>query len=339
MAKFINEWDTNQFEAHIHKFVGRAVKVENIEIAGYGNMNFTYRLTLGDQSTLIVKQSPPYCARFADIPAPEDRILSEFKYYELAASDRFLARHSPELLGLDAENKIAYISDLGVATDFSYLYEQKIKLPPETCKKLVQYLASLHKLEITPDVSFENLAMRKLNHEYIFHLPYLTDNEAINLDDITPGLSDVASAIMEDTALRAAAKQLGKLYFKNTRTLLHGDYYPMSWIETPSGLFVIDPEFGFLGLPEIDLGVFLAHMVMSDNFELAYKTINKIYGPYDSELAARFCAAEVIRRVTYVSQLPLINSLSFKEKLLTVSADVMKTGDMEIYENNFYNVI
>jgi 5-methylthioribose kinase len=67
---------------------------------------------------------------------------------------------------------------------------------------------------------------------------------------------------MNDQELKTAAEKLGKLYFESTRTLIHGDYYPISWIETNKGLFVIDPEFGFLGLPEIDVGIFLAQILL-----------------------------------------------------------------------------
>lgn len=333
MTQYINQWMMSDFENHINQVLGRTVTVVKVEIAGDGNMNFTFRLTFDDQDTVIIKQSPPYCARFPDIPAPERRILSEFKYYELSAMDDFLTAHSPGLLGLDEELRIAYISDLGVATDFEYLYAQQKKLDKDTCQNLVRYLVSLHSLIIPDDIEFDNFAMRELNHAYIFQLPYLADDDAIDLDTVTDGLQEIAKPYKNDDELRQAAKELGELYFKKSRTLIHGDYYPMSWIETDKGLFVIDPEFGFLGLAEIDLGVFLAHMVLSNNFEVAMSSINELYGDYDSSLVAKFCAVEVFRRITYVSQLPLINSLEFKAELLSKAAEALKTGDISIYEN------
>ncbi|MBT5186494.1 MAG: phosphotransferase [Kordiimonadaceae bacterium] len=333
MDNFINQWTPSDFNDHIDKIIGKKVNVKSIEIAGDGNMNFTYRLRFEDQGSIIVKQSPPFCARFPDIPAPEARIISEFKYYELATKNDYLSDHSPALLGLDKANRIAYISDLGSATDFEYLYGQDKKLDKVTCQKLINYLISLHNLNIPESVSFDNLDMRKLNHEYIFHLPFLADNFAIDLDTVTNGLEKVARPYKIDPDLKKAAKELGELYFQKTRILIHGDYYPMSWIETNKGLFIIDPEFAFMGLPEIDLGVFLAHMVMSNNFALAYNTINEVYGDYDVSLMAKFCAVEVIRRITYVSQLPLLNSLSFKSELLSISVTVLKTGKIDLYEN------
>ena len=338
MLKLINQWSTRDFENHIDDILGKSFTVEKIEIAGDGNMNFTYRLVLKNNPSLIVKQSPSFCARFPDIPAPDKRILSEMRYYELANKDEYIARHSPEILGLDEKNRIAYISDLGTATDFEYLYAQKTAIDPDACSKLVKYLATLHNLTMPEEVEFNNFAMRELNHDYIFNLPFLPDDGAINLDEITPGLKEVVDEYKIDAELRNAAIKLGKLYFQKDKTLIHGDYYPMSWINTENGLFIIDPEFGFMGLPEIDLGFFLAHMLLSNNFEIALRSVKETYGPCDFELVAKFCAVEVIRRITYVSQLPILNSLSFKEELLSKSAMVLKTGEMEIYENSNYNI-
>ena len=329
---YINQWTAAEFEKHLKEFADADQAITKIEIAGDGNMNFTLRLKFADGSSIIAKQSPPFCARFPDIPAPEDRIFSEIRYYQLLEKDAFLTEHSPALLGMDHENNIAYISDLGQATDFEYLYAQDKKLDQVTCEKLLGYLVKLHSLEIPPSLEFKNLEMRNLNHEYIFDLPFREGERAIDLDKITDGLAEVADNILSDQSLRKAAKELGQLYYENASTLIHGDYYPMSWIKTEKGLFIIDPEFGFLGLPEIDIGFFLAHMLLSDNFKIAYNTVLKQYDSFDEMLVTKFCAVEVIRRITYVSQLPIINNLSFKSQLLAASAEALKTGKMEVYE-------
>ncbi|MDG1857451.1 MAG: phosphotransferase, partial [Emcibacteraceae bacterium] len=311
MSRYIDQWSNNDFEKHIQVTLDLDVSVVDVSIAGDGNMNFTFRIITENNGTLIIKQSPPFCVRFPDIPAPEARIISEFKYYDLASKDRYLLDHSPTLLGLDEKLKIAYMSDLGTTTDFEYLYAQEEALTPEVCKKLIAYLKGLHDLKISDEVEFDNIGMRDLNHDYIFKLPFILGDEAINLDDVTPGLQEIANGYKDDPEIKAAALELGKLYYQKSRTLIHGDYYPMSWINTKNGLYIIDPEFGFLGLPEIDLGVFLAHMLLSGNFPMALDVLKKNYGHCNMELVAKFCAVEVIRRITYVSQLPILNSLSF----------------------------
>lgn len=216
-------------------------------------------------------------------------------------------------MGIGRDKKIAYISDLEQATDFEFLYSQQKKLDPKICEKIILYMAKPHSLAIPKETNFENLKMRELNHAYIFDLAFKSGERPIDLDLITDGLAKTVDFLMNDQELKTAAEKLGKLYFESTRTLIHGDYYPISWIETNKGLFVIDPEFGFLGLPEIDVGIFLAQMLLSDNFEMAYDLVGKKYGLYNDELVAKFCVVEVIRRISHIAQLPIENSLFFKK--------------------------
>ena len=42
---------------------------------------------------------------------------------------------------------------------------------------------------------------------------------------------------------------------QNGDTLLHGDYYPGSWMRVRERLYIIDPEFSFAGPKEFDLGI------------------------------------------------------------------------------------
>ena len=68
----------------------------------------------------------------------------------------------------------------------------------------------------------------------------------------------------QDTPLKNAAIQLGKRYLSEGTSLLHGDYYPGSWLKTKTGLRIIDPEFCFFGPKEYDLGVLRAHLKMAE---------------------------------------------------------------------------
>ena len=53
-------------------------------------------------------------------------------------------------------------------------------------------------------------------------------------------------------------------------SLIHGDLFPGSLLQTGSGeLRVIDPEFCFCGDPEFDIGVFYAHLLLSEHGEEA----------------------------------------------------------------------
>ncbi len=127
---------------------------------------------------------------------------------------------------------------------------------------------ALHRLPVT-DVEaapFANPAMQALNHAYIFALP-MTFDPAVGdrLDDLTPGLGRVAATLVADQAYRDAVIGLGEHYLHAPpRALVHGDYFPGSWLSRDGAVVVIDPEFCFAGAPEFDYGVMAAHLLLAD---------------------------------------------------------------------------
>ncbi|TFG71242.1 MAG: hypothetical protein E4H26_12695 [Flavobacteriales bacterium] len=63
--------------------------------------------------------------------------------------------------------------------------------------------------------------------------------------------------------MKSAVRTIGQKYLSPGETLLHGDYYPGSWMTVGDQFYVIDPEFGFVGFAEFDLGVMVAHLIMA----------------------------------------------------------------------------
>lgn len=339
--KYINNWSIKEVESHLNKTLNKEIEVARFFIAGEGNMNFTYRVITTQGDSFIMKQSPPFCAKFPSIPAPASRILSEIKYYDIVRTNEDLAHYSPKIHGFDEEKLILYMSDLGEGNDFETLYNfQTNKLDSSARVKLVSYLRKLHNIDTDClDVNrfglFENKSMRELNSDYIFKLPFDPSDTAIDLNSTTPGLHEVALSFKENSEVRAIAQKLSESYWKDTKTLLHGDYYPRSWLTTTKGLFIIDPEFAYYGIPEFDLSVYLAHMSMCNDFNLNYMEVKNTYGEFDEELLSKLIAVEIFRRIIYVSQLPLYNSLKFKKELLDRSKEALLTGRI----NSFFGEI
>ena len=72
---------------------------------------------------------------------------------------------------------------------------------------------------------------------------------------------------------------------------------------------MIDPEFGFKGAAEFDVGVLTAHLTMCGYPQPAITAILENYTAptgFDHKLAAGFAGMEVIRRIFGVAQLPLV---------------------------------
>jgi len=286
--------------------------------AGEGNMNRTVRITT-DRRSLILKQSLPYCAKFPEILAPIERIETEVGFYSIARRNAALAAVMPRILGFAPKDHLACIEDLGEGSDLLSLYAGDSLLPGEL-ETLCSLAHALHSMPITQDESraLENRAMRILNHEHIFDLPLRPEN-GLDLDSITDGLQAVAEEAKRDDRFVKGVSGFGLLYLNSTGpSLLHGDYYPGSFLRTTRGLAIIDPEFAFPGPPEFDLSVLVAHMIFAGGD--AAQTVDRVLACYgesvDTSLLKGFAAAELMRRTLGVSQLPLRLGLEAKRALI-----------------------
>ncbi len=289
-------------------------RVLTAEPAGESNMNLVLRIGT-NQRSLILKQSKSYVRKYPQIPAPIERIAVEHRFLELIGSNHFLASLAPKVIQFDGEQHLLISEDLGKGTDFSGVYSGKKSLKPDQIQSLIQFLNELHGLKVSefPD----NLALRKLNHAHIFQLPFLEEN-GFDLDQVQVGLQGLSLIYKRDQALKTALENLGQRYLSAGKVLIHGDFYPGSWLEMPSGPKVIDPEFAFLGDPEFDLGVFLAHLDLALVPESLKSSALEAYSrPIESKLIQGYRGAEILRRILGLAQLPLHMTLSQKESLLS----------------------
>ena len=296
-------------------------EIHGVEVAGEGNMNCTLRVRVAGGS-FVVKQSRPWVEKYPSIPAPMNRALFEIQFYETVARSGAVVSKMPRLIGFDRERHLLLLDDLGAGRDGTFLYSRsdmdclKGQLP-----SLAQWLADLHSISVGPDFeNFTNRELRKLNHAHIFEIPFFHP-PAIDLDAVTPGLDGVAKEYSVHAAVVSRARQLGEEYLADGETLLHGDFFPGSWLFTSEGLFVIDPEFCFCGRPEFDLAVCSAHLRM---IGLEDESIDDLLANYeqkseklDRRLVNAWAGIEIMRRILGVAQLGLDRSLDEKRELLS----------------------
>lgn len=283
--------------------------------AGEGNMNFVMRL-ITSEGNLILKQSRDYVNKYPQIAAPIERVAVEKAFFDVVNNDVTLAEFSPSVLHFDAENHLLVLEDLGNGKDFMKLYQDQSTISASDIESLISYLVKLHSQKSLAFPS--NSAMKELNHEHIFHFPYMEEN-GFNLDDIQEGLQDLAMAYKTDNRLKQEIEKIGERYLSQGKTLLHGDFYPGSWLKVDAEVKVIDPEFGFLGDPEFDLGVMMAHFEMS---KIAPSVLKKCLSQYENErkvdnkLLQQYQGIEIMRRLIGIAQLPVNLSLNEKRELL-----------------------
>ncbi len=287
--------------------------------AGEGNMNFTLRVKTNERS-FILKQSRPWVEKYPQLAAPWDRTLVEGRFYEVIGSIPAVASGMPKLIGLDKTSRLIALEDLGEALDFTALYRGEALAQAEL-QELMKWLSHLHRLFTASEFmeEFANREMRELNHQHIFDLPLRHEN-GIELDAITPGLAAVASFLKTDVPYVEAVRELGALYLTDGDSLLHGDFFPGSWLKTAAGVRVIDPEFCFFGPREFDLGVMMAHLHLAHQSAGLIKFALKCYTQsFDEKLMWKFAGVEIMRRLIGVAQLPIEDGLLEKTKLLELS--------------------
>ena len=301
-------------------FMDAGEKVEKLEKPGEGNMNFVVR-AITNQRSFIVKQARPWVEKYPQIHAPVNRNKAETAYYKVIKSNSLLESFSPLLLFSDKKHFIAIYSDLGNSRDFTHLYEPEQIFLDKPLNKLLAYLSELHALEIKDFP--ENKAMRELNHEHIFKYPFVQDN-GFDLNGIQDGLEEVALKYKTDLAVKEKTTYLGDLYLSKGKSLIHGDFYPGSWVANKTGIKVIDPEFSFLGYAEFDIGVLIAHLyLVGQGVDTIQHVLNHYIKPtyFDIKLVAGFAGTEIMRRLLGVAQLPLPFSLEKKEEILVKASN------------------
>lgn len=314
---------------HLQQLLQPGETVLHAEKPGEGNMNYVLRVKLPERS-LIIKQARPYVEKYPTIPAPEERVIIEGEFYKRVAGKKELSSMMPAIIKADKANHIIILEDLGEANDFTFLYRQGFQLSKEEAESLGNFLSALHQSFKTsgPDELMANRKLRALNHEHIFIYPLMTDN-GFNLDNIQSGLQDLAIPFKNNEQLKIKAKELGDVYLQDGNTLLHGDYYPGSWLRTATGVKVIDPEFGFYGPAEFDFGVMLAHLKMAQQDDEVIDAVMAAYNKqtgFDNELLNEFIGIEIIRRIIGLAQLPLTLNLKQKQVLLVEALQLLNVA-------------
>jgi 5-methylthioribose kinase len=273
-------------------------------------MNYLLRVTTTVRS-FILKQSRPWVEKYAQIDAPFDRALVEAEFYRLVAGTE-AAEFMPRLFWFDEESRILCLEDLGTLGDCSNVYAGAPFTPHEQ-QQVYRFLSLLH----SSRGPLPNRAMRELNHFHIFVFPFQPGN-GLDLDNFTPGLQRLADRIKTSHFLLGRVAELGRLYLADGDYLLHGDCFPGSWLRAESGIKVIDPEFGFAGPREFDIGVLWAHQRIAGlcNEPSVLESHYPQWKQLDLQLVRGFAGVEILRRLLGVAQLPISFDLQRKRALL-----------------------
>ena len=293
---------------------------------GEGNMNCVLRVETETRS-FIVKQSRDYVEKYPQVAAPAERAITEGAFYNKIATSKNVQDAMPILMGTDVVNNLIALEDLGKTNDYAVLYGLNQKIKEEELQELVIYLNGLHTdfQKTVVDDELANTAMRTLNYEHVFEYPFKVDN-GFDLDVVQEGLQALAMPYKQNRELKDKVERLGSLYLSKGKYLLHGDFYPGSWLKTNSGIKIIDPEFCFYGMREFDLGVFIAHLYLTQQDPNTVAYIKEHYTAFNDlnfTILNGFIGTEIMRRLIGLAQLPIKMDLETKGALLIFAQNLI----------------
>lgn len=319
IEKDIQPKEIQEFLQKIGFLKGASEKVLFSEVPGEGNMNIVLRIKTNERS-FILKQSKPYVQKYKEIPAPVNRINSEYQFYKTLESNS-VNLNVPKLLGFYKDENVLFFEDLGHCTDFSEIYKTRI-FTQSQLTSLITIIKNVHQTK-APSHYPKNKELRILNHQHIFEFPFLTNND-FSLDTVQNGLENLSIPYKKDHALKQKIKEVGDLYLSDGDVLLHGDFYPGSWMKNVDEIYVLDPEFTFLGFAEFDLGVMAAHIIIATmDTGVIDKVIQEYNNPINHNLLKKTAGIEIMRRIIGLAQLPLERSLKEKESLLRTAHELI----------------
>lgn len=333
---YLDPAEPERIEAWLHAagVLATEVQVASATKAGEGNMNCTVRVVT-KQRSLIVKQARPWVEKYPQFAAPHDRALREMDFYALVHDHPVVASRMPRVWHVDPEARVLVLEDLGRRGDFSDVYRGG-DFTPGDIDALAGWLSALHTIRhgAAGRRGLANREMRALNHQHIFRIP-LQPRNGLDLDAITPGLAAGAAQLQGDRALVAAFAALEPVYLDDGPCLVHGDFFPGSWLRAADGPRIIDPEFAYFGRPEYDAAVLLAHLLLArQKASLVQRWFERYQPPADLDprIVLQLAGVEIIRRLIGYAQLPLALGTLEKLRLLDRARQLVLTPARELLE-------
>tara|TARA_B110000116_G_C16616948_1_gene482023 strand:- start:142 stop:861 length:720 start_codon:yes stop_codon:yes gene_type:complete len=230
-------------------------------------------------------------------------------------------KYFPKILYYNFDEKLIIQMDLGNRMNMTSIYNSSL-LIEEDFLELINALIVIHNSKAEKNYP-KNRSLKKINHQHIFILPFIEKNGFL-LNDIQSGLEVIADRVIKNKTLASKVIDVGNKYLEIGKNIIHGDFYPGSWIKSNGNLYVIDPEFSFIGRLEFDLGVMAAHLIIATS-DISY--IDKIEKQYPNtinvKLFHQFTGIEIIRRIIGIAQLPMVRTLLEKEKLVKFAEKII----------------
>ncbi len=224
----------------------------------------TLRVTTDAGATRVLRQPSPAAPPVDRLaPSATERLAVEGAFYRIVQTWPAVADRMPTCLGADRSDHVIALEDLGTAPTLADLHGGR-RLSRDEVDDLTAYLLALHTIPLSPaDVlSLRADGLRLARHAERFeHVIAGARVEALASRE--PRIDRLVDAFRTDVHIRATMRDLGGRFLEGKGVLLHGDFRPARWMPSPHGLRVLSPGCASTGPAALDLGYFLAHLLVS----------------------------------------------------------------------------
>jgi len=283
----------------VRGWIPKAATVVDRTRLGGGRSASTVRVTTDGGATRILRQpgeAPPLDARHAASPA--DRLAVEGEFYRLVQPWAAVAERMPTCLGVDRTDHVIALEDLGTASTLTEIYRGR-RLTEAELDDLTAYLVALHGVSVTADElgALRSDGVRLARHAERFEEPIA----AVRVEALAarvPRLERQVDAIRTDLHIRATMRDLGSRFLGGRGALLHGDFRPARWLPSPRGLRVLAPGLASAGPAALDVGYFVAHLLLAGQPHEAIAAVLQRYrraAPLDMAEVSACVGLEIIR--------------------------------------------
>ena len=300
----IEEWTNDEWTLYLKNlgWIPNGSTVFSVDRMPGGNMNLSLKVKHRD-GILFLKQGRPWVEKFPEYAAPWGRTELEAEFYRATKDISEISSFMPRFIGVDVKNQVMAIDFLDASIDGGVVYRSQTgtQFYRDHSRALLGYLEALKGIDPRKiSQKFSENKLRPLNAYHIYDFPFLDTQIALIAEKSGESLSWLRSS-----NFNLVRDQLKADYFSTGPTLLHGDFYPGSFLLHGGKLMIIDPEFCILGRSEFDVGNLMGHLILAggdaSEIELEWQS-SLFFRSLDISYIRKVAGVEILRRLLGVAK-------------------------------------
>lgn len=280
---------------------------------------------------LLVEQARPWCRDDGAL-----RVAAAARFCRCAATIAGVGDRMPKFLASDEETQALCFEERERTVSLWSLYTRE-DLHAEEARQLGSYLRSLHAAAraLTESCTIDP-RLRRADHRSLFEEP-LCAVGGPDLDAMEPGFAAAVAELRSDGPFCQKLQALGDRYLETGDCLVHGDFSPRYWLRG-STVRVLGGKHAFFGDAELDIGIAVAHLVLSRQyFGIDQELIAAAVDPspevvVQEALVAQYAAVEIVRCLAGSEQLPLPPTDGFRANMLRRARVAMLEESLEVLQ-------